>query len=101
MRFYKDPVMQGCTDFVATDIPGIQPFSCIRVIYWDDYGYRGIEGSQFFEDSNATEITEAEFYDALHAAHFGLIGMLGGPDAVQKLNEANTRATTNQTGTAP
>ena len=64
MKFFKEPIMPGCTDYVATGIADAAPFTCLRVTHWDHAGYRGIEHSQFFDESAATPITEAEFFAA-------------------------------------
>lgn len=64
MKFFKETIMSGCTDFVATGIAGAAPFTCLRITHWAHAGYRGIEHSTFFDESAATPITEAEFFAA-------------------------------------
>lgn len=66
MKFFKEKIMGGCTDYVAYHIYSIEPLSGIRVTFWDDYGYRGIERAMVYDDTAGTVITEAEFFD-----HYG------------------------------
>ena len=101
MKFFKEPIMEGCTDYVATGIIDGGPFKCIRVTHWDHIGFRGIESSEWFNQQGTTPITEEEFFEALHMANTYIISTLGGTDAVGKLKEASARLVSTNSGAEP